>query len=78
MYVGTDTGTALYHFLLGFSEGALHAGKLDSDYEAFKQWLQLRLGDKNWLRICLVERGMSEDEAREFFFTLWDEFRSSG
>lgn len=76
MYVGADTGTALYYFLVGFSEGVLMSGKFDHDYEAFQRWLQIRLGDKNWLRVCLVEKGMGEAHTREFFFDLWDEFRA--
>ena len=76
MYIGSKSGTVLYHHMTGFGEALRYAGKADPEYERFKAfvWGKLPNGERDWLRDAHV-RGLTEEEAFEEFFALWDEYR---
>ena len=76
--LGSRTATALYFCLQGFNEGMNRAGRIDSVYENFRQWLCQRIqsANGNWAQ-ALIVGGCTDEAAMEHFFTMLDEYRGA-
>jgi hypothetical protein len=82
LYLGTESITALRHFLVGYKFARQEMEVLPSDeeldfYQEFQPWLQIQLHVRtanSWDKIILLQ-SIDEKAAFEHFFRLLKEFR---
>jgi len=75
MHLGSNSGTAFYHHMVGFGEALRYAdGRKDAAYEDFMQYLREKYPSGNpWAGVSRAQDA-NEEELLNLFLNTWEEF----